>query len=379
MRISGTLAILVLAVATLAAQRPAPTPDAATPEGKLLQRIASETDLANRRSLLEEFTSAYPNHEATGWVYEQLIDAYRSSDEPDKLLAAGEHLLALDPTDFTTAQNCLNAALQMKKDPDLVLRWAETISSIADQLAHSPKPSDESEAAAWETRASNAKMVEMYTESVLYEAAQQSKNPYKIAELGEALALHNPESEYAIPMAELQFKAYLETGDSDKAFALAKGMLARSPDNVQMLLNLASLYKSRQEPEKALALAKQAVEVTNSEMTPEGMSDAQWEPRKIALRSFGQYLQGVIYAAAEKWSDADVQLRASLPGIQRPQSKAEALYYLGLANYRLAEKGQAKRAPDALLFSRQSADIPSSFQQMARKNAEAIRTKFQIP
>ena len=41
MRISGTLAILVLAVATLAAQRPAPTPDAATPEGKLLQRIAS--------------------------------------------------------------------------------------------------------------------------------------------------------------------------------------------------------------------------------------------------------------------------------------------------------------------------------------------------
>ena len=114
------------------------------------------------------------------------------------------------------------------------------------------------------------------------------------------------------------------------------------------------------------------------EMTPEGMSDAQWEPRKIALRSFGQYLQGVIYAAAEKWSDADVQLRASLPGIQRPQSKAEALYYLGLANYRLAEKGQAERAPDALLFSRQSADIPSSFQQMARKNAEAIRTKFQI-
>src|SRR5438105_2276498 len=230
MRISGTLAILVLAVATLAAQRPAPTPDAATPEGKLLQRIASETDLANRRSLLEEFTSAYPNHEATGWVYEQLIDAYRSSDEPDKLLAAGEHLLALDPTDFTTAQNCLNAALQMKKDPDLVLRWAETISSIADQLAHSPKPSDESEAAAWETRASNAKMVEMYTESVLYEAAQQSKNPYKIIELGEALALHNPESEYAIPMAELQFKAYIETGDSDKAFTLAKGILARAPD-----------------------------------------------------------------------------------------------------------------------------------------------------
>ena len=121
--------------------------------------------------------------------------------------------------------------------------------------------------------------------------------------------------------------------------------------------------------------------IVTDDLGMRAISDKLKEPettRKIALRSFGQYLQGVIYAAAEKWSDADVQLRASLPGIQRPQSKAEALYYLGLANYRLAEKGQAERAPDALLFSRQSADIPSSFQQMARKNAEAIRTKFQI-
>lgn len=378
MRLTGILAILLLAAATLAAQHSAPTPDLATPEGKLLQRITHENDLTNKRALLEEFVSSYPNHDATAWVYEQLLDSYRSANEPDKLLAGGERLLAIDPTDFTTAQTCLNTALQMKKDPDLVLKWAETISTIAEHLAHSPKPSDENEAAAWETRVSNANMVAIYTESVLYEMAQQTKNPYKVIELGEALALHNPDSEYATQMAELTFKAYLETGDNDKAFALAKGVLARSPTNVQMLLNLASLYKSRQQPEKALTLAQQAVDLTNSEMTPEGMSDAQWEPRKIALRSFGQYLEGVIYATTGKWSDADVQLRASLPGIQRPQSKAEALYYLGLANYRLAEKGEAERASDALLFSKQSADIPSSFQKQARQNAEAIRNKFQL-
>jgi hypothetical protein len=221
-------------------------------------------------------------------------------------------------------------------------------------------------------------MVETYTESVLYEAAQRTKDPYKVIELGEALAVHNPDSEYALPMAELLFKAYLETGDSDKALALAKGTLARSPKNVQMLLDLASLYKSRKQPEQALTLAKQAVDLTNTDMVPDGMSDAQWEPRKIALRSFGEYLEGVIYATTGKWSDADVALRASLPGIQRPQSKAEALYYLGLANYRLAENGEAQRASDALLFSKQSADIPSSFQQLARQNAAAIRMKFQL-
>ena len=88
------------------------------------------------------------------------------------------------------------------------------------------------------------------------------------------------------------------------------------------------------------------------------------------------------FVAAVLEDGADMIDPAFKDSFKRPlltEFEAEALYYLGLANYRLAEKGQAERAPDALLFSRQSADIPSSFQQMARKNAEAIRTKFQIP
>jgi hypothetical protein len=90
-------------------------------------------------------------------------------------------------------------------------------------------------------------------------------------------------------------------------------------------------------------------------------------------------LEGTIDAAAGKWSDADAQLRASLPGLQSQQNKAEALYYLGLANYRLAEQGDVQRAPDALLFSTLSADIPGSFQQFARQNALTIRARFRLP
>jgi len=378
MRLTVVLAILLLALGTSAAQHPAPTPDPATQEGQLLQRIADEPDLSNRRALLEEFVASYPNRSAAAWAYEQLMDAYRSANDPDKLLAAGERILAIDPGDFTTAQTCLNAALQMKKDPDLVLKWTETLSSVVDQVVHSPKPDDENEAQAWETRVNNAKMAESYSESILYEAAQQTDDPYKKIELGEALALHNPESEYKVPMAELLFKAYVRTGDTEKALALGKETLAQSPIDVEMLLSLASLYRSKQQPEKALALAKQAIQLADVQETPEGMTDASWEPRREELRSFGQYTEGVIYATMEKWTDADVQLRACLPGITSPESKAEILYYLGLANYRLAEKGQAQRASDALLFSTQAADIPSHFQELARKNATAIRSKFQI-
>ncbi|HZR29871.1 MAG TPA: hypothetical protein VFA71_13920 [Terriglobales bacterium] len=379
MRLAIVLTMSLLALGALAAaQHPAPKPDATTEEGRLLQQIADESDAANRRALLEQFVASYPNHPATAWAYEQLMDAYRSANDPDKLLAAGERILALDPGDFTTAQSCLNAALQMKKDPDLVLKWTETLSSAVDQVVHSPKPDDESEAQAWETRVNNARQAESYSESMLFEAAQQTDDPYKKIELGEALALHNPESEYKLPMAELLFKAYLKTGDTEKALAVGKETLAQSPIDVEMLLNLASLYRSKQQPEKALALAKQAIQLADVQETPEGMTDASWEPRREELRSFGEYTEGVIYATMGKWTDADVQLRACLPGIAAPESKAEVLYYLGLANYRLAEKGQAQRAPDALLFSTQAADIPSHFQELARKNASAIRSKFQI-
>ena len=378
MRLIVVLTILLLALGTLSAQRSAPAPDPSTQEGQLLQRIAGESDLSNRRALLEEFVASYPNHSATAWAYEQLMDAYRAANDPDKLLAAGERILAIDPGDFTTAQTCLNAALQMKKDPDLVLKWTETLSSIVDQVAHSPRPDNENEAQAWETHVSNAKQAESYSESILYEAAQQTNDPYKKIELGEALALHNPESEYKVPMAELLFKAYIQTGDTEKALALGKETLAQSPIDIEMLLSLASLYRSKQQPEKALELAKQAIQLANVQETPEGMTDASWEPRREELRSFGQYTEGVIDATMGKWTDADVQLRACLPGMTTPESKAEVLYYLGLANYRLAEKGQAQRASDALLFSTQAADIPSHFQELARKNASAIRSKFQI-
>jgi hypothetical protein len=55
---------------------------------------------------------------------------------------------------------------------------------------------------------------------------------------------------------------------------------------------------------------------------------------------------------------------------------AEALFYLGLANYRLAEGGQKERAGDAVRFSQQCAAIPGPFQVPARTNLKAIRAKY---
>jgi len=58
--------------------------------------------------------------------------------------------------------------------------------------------------------------------------------------------------------------------------------------------------------------------------------------------------------------------------------KAETLFYLGLANYRIAEAGNIERARDALRFSEQCAAIPGPYQARARTNTRAIRTQYRV-
>ena len=47
-----------------------------SPEGQLLQKAGLEEDAAKKLALQEEFVTQYPQHEAVGWVYEQIGRAH---------------------------------------------------------------------------------------------------------------------------------------------------------------------------------------------------------------------------------------------------------------------------------------------------------------
>jgi hypothetical protein len=64
--------------------------------------VRSCIDEAKKTGLLEQFATQNPKHEGAAWVYEQLVAAYAKANEPDKLIAAGEKLLAIDPADAET-------------------------------------------------------------------------------------------------------------------------------------------------------------------------------------------------------------------------------------------------------------------------------------
>ncbi len=378
MRTIAFTAALLFAIGTAAAQRHKIEINAETPEGKLLQQIGQENDEAKKIPLLEQFAAQYPKHEGIAWVYEQLVAAGAKAGQPDKVIAAGERLLALDPADAETAHACLKAALETKRDADLVLKWAPITSDIARKVAQTPKPSDEDEAEEWKRSVDYAKQLDVYTEYSLYAMALQSPDPKKKIALGDLLEQRNAESQYLPMVAEQRFLAYIQTGDNARAVALAEKTLAKDQTNAEMMLAVASSYMGKQN-DKALAISSKAIEVMNAKAKPEGLSDADWQTRKTQIIARAQWMQGVAHAGANKWAAADQALRAALPGISNsPEMKAEALFYLGLANYRLAEAGDTERARDALRFSQECAAIASRFQGPARQNVKAIQSQYRI-
>lgn len=378
MKSIAVIAALLSVMGTAAAQRHKVTINAETPEGQLLQQIGQESDEAKKIGLLEQFAAQNPKHEGAAWVYEQLVAAYAKASQPDKLIAAGEKLLALDPADAETAHACLKAALETRRDADLVLKWAVLTSDVARKVAQTPKPTDEDAVENWTHSVDYAKQLDTYTEYSLYAMALQTPDPKKKIALGELLEQRNPQSQYVPMVAEQRFLAYIQTGDNAKAVSLAEKTLAKDQTNAEMMLAVASGYMGKQN-EKVLEMSRKAVEVMNSKAKPEGLNDADWQTRKTQVIGRAQWMQGVVHASSNKWAAADQALRAALPGIANsPEMKAEALFYLGLANYRLAEAGETERARDALRFSQECASIPGRFQAPARQNAKAIQSQYRI-
>jgi tetratricopeptide (TPR) repeat protein len=379
MKITLAAAVLLLAIGVAPAQRHKIAVNTGTPEGSLLQNIGQESDDAKRLPLLEMFIRQYPKHEGAVYVYEQLVDAYAKLNQPDKVIASGEKLLELDPADVVGAHACLKAALEAKRDPDLVLKWAVLTSDSARKIAQTPKPSTEGDVEDWKTQVDFAKQVDIYTEYALYAMALQTPDPAKKILLGEALETRNPESQYITQVAEPLFLAYARTGENAKAMALAERTVAKDQTNAEMLLAVADSCRTKKQADKVAEFTNKAIRIAASKPKPDGVSDADWTTWRTQIDGRANYVMGITYAALENWPQTDKSLRAALTGVgNSPDMKAETLFYLGLANYRLAEAGSTDRARDALHFSEQCAAIPGRMQGPALNNVKAIRTKYRV-
>ena len=342
----------------------------ASPEGQLLQQAGQEEDAAKKLALQEQFVTQYPQHEAAGWVYEQLLSGYVKANDADKALAAGDKLAAMPPECVEDAQQTLKAA-ELKKDPDSVLKWSAKTAELAQKVVASPQPQDADEVENWKARVEYARQVNTYTEYSLYAVALGTADPKKQVALLEALQQRNAKSEYFAKAVDTLFVAYQKSGAGDKAVALAQQIAAAGNPSEDMLLVLTNDAAKKKDGEKVHAYSAKLVELMSSKPKPEGVSDADWTKRKNTILGLAYSMSGKQYLNDSKLAQADQELRKSLPLVEGNVAlKTEVLFYLGLSDYKM------EKVQDAYTYFKACAAVSSPFQPTCTKNMTAIRTQY---
>ncbi len=374
------LLIGLAAAILLHGQRHKLTINAETPEGQLLQQIGQESDAAKKLTLMEEFIQKNPKHEGSAWVLDQMVAANLKAGSFDKALDAAQKLIAIDPDDTVSAHNALKAA-EGKKDPDLVKQWAGITSKAARKAAAAPEPTEADEKETWKNTVDYAKQVDTYTEYSLYASALSTADGAKKLMLAETLEAQNPQSEYIGRVRDQVFLALRQSGQNDKAVALAEKVIEKDQTNEDMLLVVADkLMNAKKDPDRVVALSNKLVEVMKTKPKPEGVADADWAKRKDMMMGIGHWMAGMTLSGQNKLKETDVALRAALPLIENnPQLAAPALFQLGLANYKMGSASKNKTVlADALSFNRRCAAIKSPYAAQAVKNAQVIQQQFGI-
>jgi len=360
--------LLLFAAGAISAQRAKPVFDPETRDGLLIQQIQQEKDPAEKLHYMEQFAAQYSSHPAAAWVYDQLQPAYFKAKEYEQAMRVGALRLALEPENLEAAKISLKAA-EAKQDPEQLLKWSDRVWQAASRVA-----------ATGGANASEAKQTQTYAEYSIYALALRTTDLRARLELLHGLEQRNPSSPYVANLPTEYFQIYRQLGETERALSIAEKTLRSDPENVDLLMALAEHHFRKDDArEKVVTFTTKVIAILQTRQRPETLSESDWENKKSRILGSAYYMGGVSSGLLMTYARADSMLRAALPSLEGNEAgQATALYHLGLANYRLAEKGEASRAADALKFMRRCATIKSAFQEQAIKNVEAIKNEYSL-
>ena len=370
MRKLGCAWVVVLTAGLMAAQRAKPVFDPETKDGLLIQHIQQESDPKEKLRYLEQFAVQYPSQPAAAWVYDQLQPVYFAQKEWDLAMHIGTLRLAIEPENLEAAKIALRAA-EAKLDPEQTAMWAQRAWHVAAAIVAKGGPA-----------AADARATQNYAEFCLFSAEQKTADLHARLDLLQALDQGMPSNQYSQKLAPEYFGIYRQIGPEEKAVAMAEKILQSDADNLDAIMFLAEFHFHKDgahEREKVISLTAKAIDVLEKKPRPESESEADWEKKKPQMLGTAYYMGGVSSSFLNNFLKTDVWLRAALQYLKDPGMEAAALYHLGMANYRLADKGGGPmRSMDALKFMRRCALIRSPFQDLAAKNIETIKTEFNL-
>jgi hypothetical protein len=260
---------------------------------------------------------------------------------------------------------------EAKGDAAAVKKLAVETDGLAKKAIAAPAPASADDKDAWSKHIDYAKEVDAYVEYALYAVALKSQ-PAQMVDLMATLETVNPKSKYLDQGYPSYLAALVSTGATAKVPGIVEKALTNFPNNVDLLYRAAENARSTKQNAKALAYANRLIAAL-AKPKPEGVADADWQKSKSAMMNEGYRIVGVVSGEAGQYVPADKNLRVALPGLTGGL-RAEALFYLGVANYNVGKMTNNKaKVLEAAKFSDDCAAIQSPYAEQAWKNSAAMK------
>jgi tetratricopeptide (TPR) repeat protein len=350
--------------------------DPETKAGFTLQQIKQERSVAKKLELMIQFSDEFPKDENLPWVLEQLQSAYFDARQFDKVIAAGDRLLAFDPADIDAANQNLKAA-EESKDLETIHKHARVAWLTADSAMKSSKPGSMAQPD-WDKQVDFCRSVKNYSEYAIFALAPKD-NQEKRTEILKWVEELNPKSTYLTGAKQPAGNTLTaNAASSAEAVRQAQETITSDPNNVDALAVLSEHANEVNDFGHVLQYTGKLIELLSGPR-PQELTDADWKLRKERYMVPALWLNGITNSLRNNYSQADRALRAVLPYIRGNATLlGTGLYHLGYVNYQLAEKGEPNRVFEALKFNQECAQIKSNYQEQALKNIAAIKSEFNI-
>ena len=349
--------------------------DPETKEGFVLQQIKQERDPAKKIALMVQFADEFAKDENLPWVLDQLIPHYTETRQWEKLLAAGEKLQAAQPGDLDAAESCLAAARELKLPNEAVYKHAKRAWQSADAQLKVAAPAEPSRASAWKASLESATRLKQMAEYAVYSFAQDSAMQKQALNWLEEM---NPTSVYLISSSAQFASVYQAQGHTAKMLSAVRDALEKEPENTDYLATLSEHGMKQNDYAAVTGYSSRLISVLNGPR-PAAISETDWESKKTRYLAPAYWLNAVTNMARGNLHQADKSFRAALPFFRTNRDYLSAgLYNLGYINYKLAEKGEPGRVPEALRFSKQCVDLKGPHAPQAEQNIAAIKAEYNI-
>ncbi len=345
---------------------------AGSPEDKALTEIGATADPAQKLALLDKFMSDFGQNGDLAMVGNELyLEVYVAQKNTAKIYEYGDKILAADPDNFDAAVTLTRAASDAG-DTEKIYAYAEKAGQIVQRYKAMPAPAG-TDAPAWQAERQNALQQDLvsiaYVEYSFYNSAIATKDMNQRADLLKRYIAAFPDSDYKAQAEMLIPVSYQQAQNFPKMVESAQAILAKNPDNVDVLLLLADFYSDNgQHLDDAETYAKKALDVLASAKKPDSMSDADWQTQTTVQKGLAWSIQGYLDISRKLNAQAVTALQTAAPLLKdNPFAYARNQYRLGFAFVNL------KRNSDAFQAFTDAASVDTSYRPLAQQKLDELK------